>query len=74
MASRVDSLGDIPFTDYRAFRTMTRQATEPYRFVDGELIERFLTCEPAVQKEIVDIVGSSLEEVRAIVETLRRLH
>ncbi|KAL4758720.1 DDB1/RSE1 family protein [Aspergillus foveolatus] len=74
MASRVDSLGDIPFTDYRAFRTMTRQATEPYRFVDGELIERFLTCEPAVQKEIVDIVGSSLEEVRAIVEALRRLH
>ncbi|KAL3433688.1 mono-functional DNA-alkylating methyl methanesulfonate N-term-domain-containing protein [Aspergillus tetrazonus] len=74
MASRVDTLGGIPFTDYRAFRTMTRQATEPYRFVDGELIERFLTCEPAVQKEIVDIVGSSLEEVRAIVEALRRLH
>ncbi|KAL4736226.1 mono-functional DNA-alkylating methyl methanesulfonate N-term-domain-containing protein [Aspergillus similis] len=74
MASRVDSLGDISFTEYRAFRTMTRQATEPYRFVDGELIERFLTCEPAVQKEIVGIVGSSLEEVRAIVEALRRLH
>ncbi|KAL4912301.1 mono-functional DNA-alkylating methyl methanesulfonate N-term-domain-containing protein [Aspergillus aurantiobrunneus] len=74
MASRVDSLGGISFNDFRAFRTMTRQATEPYRFVDGELIERFLTCEPAVQKEIVDMVGKNVEEVKVLVEALRRLH
>ncbi|OJI96685.1 hypothetical protein ASPVEDRAFT_250519 [Aspergillus versicolor CBS 583.65] len=74
MASRVDSLGGIPFNEFRALRTMTRQASEPFRFVDGELIERFLVCEPAVQKEIVDMVGKDVEEVKLLVEALRRMH
>ncbi|KAL4925095.1 DDB1/RSE1 family protein [Aspergillus undulatus] len=74
MATRVDSLGGISFNEFRALRTMTRQATEPFRFVDGELIERFLTCEPALQKEIVDLHGRDVEEVKGLVEALRRLH
>jgi DNA damage-binding protein 1 len=74
MASRVDSLGDLSFMEFRSLRTLTRQASEPYRFVDGELIERFLTCEPNVQKEIVDMVGKSVEEVKVMIEALRRLH
>ncbi|KAL2787168.1 mono-functional DNA-alkylating methyl methanesulfonate N-term-domain-containing protein [Aspergillus keveii] len=74
MASRVDSLGDMSFMEFRSLRTLTRQAPEPYRFVDGELIERFLTCEPNVQKEIVDMVGKSVEEVKVMIEALRRLH
>lgn len=74
MAERVDSLGDISFNDFRAFKTMTRQASKPERFVDGELIERFLTCEAALQKEISDEQGRDVEEVKALVEALRRLH
>ncbi|KAL3458134.1 mono-functional DNA-alkylating methyl methanesulfonate N-term-domain-containing protein [Aspergillus heterothallicus] len=74
MASRVDSLGGISFNEFRSLRTMTRQANEPYRFVDGELIERFLGCEPKVQMEIADMVGKSAEGVKLMIESLRRLH
>ncbi|KAL4963606.1 DDB1/RSE1 family protein [Aspergillus stella-maris] len=74
MATRVDSLGGISFNEFRALRTMTRQAGEPYRFVDGELIERFLSCEEAVQGEIADMVGKDVEEIKVLVEALRRLH
>ncbi|KAJ5924569.1 hypothetical protein N7466_008756 [Penicillium verhagenii] len=76
IASRVDSLGDLPFDKFRAFRTLTRSAEAPYRFVDGELIERFLTCDPELQEHIVaDIPGSmNVEELKGMIEALRRLH
>ncbi|KAI9930561.1 hypothetical protein ASPWEDRAFT_108310 [Aspergillus wentii DTO 134E9] len=71
----VDSLGNMPFNKFRAFRSMVREADEPYRFVDGELIERFLTCEPQVQEEIVEKVGMmDVEGVKGMIEALRRLH
>lgn len=73
--SKIDSLGDLSFDTFRAFRTLTRSADAPYRFVDGELIEKFLTCEPQLQEEIVADVGSSdVEEVKGMIEALRRLH
>ncbi|KAJ6096377.1 hypothetical protein N7486_007123 [Penicillium sp. IBT 16267x] len=75
IASKIDSLGDLSFDTFRAFRTLTRSADAPYRFVDGELIEKFLTCEPRLQEEIVANVGSSdVEEVKGMIEALRRLH
>ncbi|KKK25195.1 hypothetical protein ARAM_001036 [Aspergillus rambellii] len=75
MAGKVDSLGGISFNEFRGLRTMTREAKEPYRFVDGELIERFLGCDPSVQQEIVDMVGvMDVEEVKLMIEALRRLH
>lgn len=75
IASKIDSLGDLSFDSFRAFRTLTRSADAPYRFVDGELIEKFLTCEPQLQEEIVADVGSSdVDEVKGMIEALRRLH
>lgn len=75
IASKVDSLGDLPFDKFRAFRTLARSADAPYRFVDGELIEQFLTCEQSVQEEIVEEVGSGdVEGVKSMIEALRRLH
>ncbi|KAJ6010929.1 hypothetical protein N7451_002341 [Penicillium sp. IBT 35674x] len=75
IASKIDSLGDLSFDTFRAFRTLTRSADAPYRFVDGELVEKFLTCEPRLQEEIVADVGSSdVEEVKGMIEALRRLH
>jgi DNA damage-binding protein 1 len=75
IASKVESLGDLPFEKFRAFRTLVRSAEAPHRFVDGELIERFLTCDPSLQEEIVEEVGSGdVEEVKGMIEALRRLH
>ena len=60
---------------------MVREAEEPYRFVDGELVERFLDCSDSVQEEMCKGLGAGtegkevdVEEIRAIVEGLRRLH
>jgi DNA damage-binding protein 1 len=44
------------------------------RFVDGELIERFLDIDEEVQKKAVEGLGFDVEEVRGIVEGLRRMH
>ncbi|KAL4891551.1 mono-functional DNA-alkylating methyl methanesulfonate N-term-domain-containing protein [Aspergillus ambiguus] len=75
MAGKVESLGDMPFNEFRGFRSMVREAKEPYRFVDGELIERFLTCEPSVQEDIVNSVGMmNVHDVKVMIEALRRLH
>jgi DNA damage-binding protein 1 len=76
VAAYVDSPGNMPFNKFRAFRSVVREADEPFRFVDGELIEQFLVCEPAVQQEIVGLVNTNgdIEEVRRIIEALRRLH
>jgi DNA damage-binding protein 1 len=75
LATKVDSLGDLEFEKFRGFRTMVRTADAPFRFVDGELIEQFLDCSPSMQQEIVDEVGSSdVEEIKQMIEALRRLH
>lgn len=74
LAAYVDSLGSLPFNKFRAFRSLVREADEPFRFVDGELIERFLGCDARVQEEIVALVGGDVEGVRGVIEGLRRLH
>ncbi|KAH8433444.1 uncharacterized protein LDX57_011078 [Aspergillus melleus] len=75
MANKLESLGDLPFNEFRGFRNMVRESKEPYRFVDGELIERFLTCEPSLQEEIVNTVGlMNVHDVKIMIEALRRLH
>ena len=74
VARYVHSPGDVPFARYRAFKNEVREAEEPYRFVDGELVERFLDCAPAMQRAIVEGLGVGVEEVRGMVEGLRRLH
>jgi DNA damage-binding protein 1 len=78
IAAYVDSPGLMPFNKFRAFRSTVREADEPFRFVDGELIERFLDCDIPVQEEILGLVGdgnaADLETVQKMIETLRRLH
>lgn len=65
----------MPFNSYRAFRNQVRQEDEPFRFVDGELVERFLDLEEGVAEQVVQAVGQGweLEGVRGVVEKLRRL-
>ncbi|KAI5270696.1 hypothetical protein E4T47_06014 [Aureobasidium subglaciale] len=74
MAEKVQSPGNVPFNRYRAYKTSVRESDEPNRFVDGELIERFLDCDEQLQESIVQGLSVDVEEVRSIVEALRRLH
>ncbi|KAL9128690.1 MAG: hypothetical protein Q9217_002683 [Psora testacea] len=80
LAPLVESLGDVPFQLYRAFRNQVRQEEEPERFVDGELIEGFLDLDARMQEKVVEELGVTAEEkggvegVRELVEGLRRLH
>jgi len=74
LADLVHTLGDVPFARYRAFKNQVRASEEPYRFVDGEFVERFLDEEESVQRKAVEGLGVGIEEVKALVEGLRRLH
>ena len=74
LASFVDSPGHVLFNKYRAFKNQVREAEEPMRFVDGELIEKFLDCSPDLQEKVVQGLDADLEEVKSMVEQLRRLH
>ena len=74
IASFVQSPGHVPFMRYRAFKNSVRESSEPFRFVDGELIERFLDCGPKLQENIVSDLGVDVGDVRAMVESLRRIH
>lgn len=76
IASRVQSPGHVPFNTYRAFKNAVRESEEPFRFVDGELIEKFLDCPSTLQESICEEVGvqADVEEMRAMVEELRRIH
>lgn len=80
LAPMVGSLGDIPFNAYRGLKNQVREAEEPYRFVDGELIEGFLDLEEGLQESVVVGLGEvgvkagGVEGVRELVEGLRRLH
>lgn len=42
--------------------------------MDGELLERFLDVDEVVQREIVEGLGPNVEDVRNMVEELKRLH
>lgn len=68
------TLGDVKFEEWRAYRTDVRDNDGPYRFIDGELLERFLDMSEEMQAEVCEGLGPSIENMRNIVEELRRLH
>ena len=78
MAELIRSPGEVPFGRYRGFKTSVRDMSEegPMRFVDGEIVERFLDLPEAVQTEVAGEVGGDqldLDSLRAVVEGLGRL-
>lgn len=80
MGAMVRSPGDVPFNSYRAFKNNVREAEEPFRFVDGELTEQFLDCSKDMQEQMCKGLRTGagtevdVDEIRAIVEGLKRLH
>lgn len=76
MAELVKSPGHVAFNRFRGFRSGVRDMGDdgPNRFVDGELIEAFLDLGGDVQEKIVEGLDVEVEEVRGMVEGLRRIH
>jgi DNA damage-binding protein 1 len=74
VAQAIHAVGNLSFDKYRAFRDEAREGTAPFRFIDGELIERFLDVDDHVQEEICNGLGPDVEAMRNLVEELKRLH
>lgn len=74
LSERCQSPGFVPWRRWRAYRTSVRETEEPFRFVDGELVERFLDLKPDVQEAVCTALGRGVEEMVGMVEGLRRLH
>ena len=86
LASRVKAPGHMPWAKYRAFRNEVREMDEPFRFVDGELVERFLDLDfdtGGLADQVLNEVNLGvsdqvkiwdLDGVKALVDGLRRLH
>ncbi|KHN97019.1 DNA damage-binding protein 1 [Metarhizium album ARSEF 1941] len=66
--------GNISFDLWRAFRNQAREGDGPFRFVDGEMIERFLDLDEAKQELVCEGLGPSVEDMRTMIEELRRMH
>ncbi|KAF2708767.1 hypothetical protein K504DRAFT_467997 [Pleomassaria siparia CBS 279.74] len=74
LAELLTTPGGMPFAKYRAFKNQVREAEEPYRFVDGDLVECFLDVSDEIQSKAVEGLGVDVESMKAMIEGLRRLH
>ena len=82
LANKVEAPGYMPWTKFRAWKTEVRESDEPFRFVDGEMVEQGLlrlsdADLEAVLREAGLTEGASkvsLEEIRSWGEELRRLY
>jgi len=74
LIASIETVGNLPFNGFRSFRNEQREEAEPYRYIDGELIERFLDADEKIQEELVAGLGPDVESMRNLVEELKRLH
>ncbi|KAI1468854.1 mono-functional DNA-alkylating methyl methanesulfonate N-term-domain-containing protein [Daldinia caldariorum] len=74
LAEVVETMGNILFSRYRSFRNEARETNGPFRFIDGEFLERFLDIDEKVQEEICAGLGPDVEAMRNLVEELKRIH
>lgn len=70
----VQTAGDLKLDRYRSFRNEEREGDGPFRFLDGELLERFLDMDEEAQKIICQGLGPSVEDMRNNIEELKRMH
>ncbi|KAI0013037.1 mono-functional DNA-alkylating methyl methanesulfonate N-term-domain-containing protein [Xylariaceae sp. FL0662B] len=74
LANVVETTGLILFPNYRSFRNEERESDGPFRFIDGELLERFLDIDDKKQEQICAGLGPDVEAMRNLVEELKRMH
>ncbi|RAL59585.1 hypothetical protein DID88_006444 [Monilinia fructigena] len=67
------SPGNLDFNRYRSYVSAVRETSEPFRFIDGDLIELFLDLRWDVQELLGKALGVPAEDLRGLVEGLRRL-
>ncbi|KAL6690009.1 mono-functional DNA-alkylating methyl methanesulfonate N-term domain-containing protein [Trichoderma pleuroticola] len=70
----IQTPGNLSFDTWRAFRNQAREGEAPFRFVDGEMIERFLDLDENQQGLVCEGLGPSVEDMRNMIEELRRMH
>ncbi|CAN8102710.1 unnamed protein product [Discula destructiva] len=70
----IETAGELNFERYRAFKNGERMGDGPFRFIDGELIERFLDMDEETQVGICEGLGPSVEDMRNNIEELKRMH
>ncbi|KAI1767266.1 mono-functional DNA-alkylating methyl methanesulfonate N-term-domain-containing protein [Hypoxylon sp. FL1150] len=74
LADVVETTGGILFSRYRSFRSEERESDGPFRFIDGEFLERFLDLEEERQAEVCQGLGPDVEAMRNLIEELKRIH
>ena len=80
LTPKVSALGGMPWSRYRAFKTEVREADEPFRFVDGEVLEQALLNESdeilhgALTDSGLGEQGLTVDSLRVWGEDLRRLY
>lgn len=76
LAEKVQAPGYMPWAKWRAVRNEVREGEEPFRVVDGELVEEVLRLDDGRLEGIVGEgdVGWSVERTKSVVEGLRRLY
>ncbi|KAL7275659.1 hypothetical protein RUND412_001392 [Rhizina undulata] len=77
----VKGVGNLDLNRFRAFSGCGKINDEPFRFVDGDFIEKYLLLPDDIAQQVVEGggkevegLGLSIEEVRTLVEDLKRLH
>ncbi|KAF5022284.1 hypothetical protein F66182_5661 [Fusarium sp. NRRL 66182] len=74
MEEYIRAPGNIDFKLWRSFRNENRESDGPYRFIDGEMVERFLDMDEGKQELVCEGLGPSVEDMRNLIEELRRMH
>ena len=74
LSNTIQMPGNIDFKTYRAFRNEEREGDGPFRFLDGELLESFLDLDEKTQETVCQGLGPSVEDMRNLVEELKRIH
>lgn len=80
LATRVLAPGYMPWAKFRAWNTEVREADEPFRFVDGEMVESGLlnlpveVLEDVIRESGLNEQGLTVEKLKSWGEDLRRLY
>lgn len=80
LSTRVLAPGYMPWAKFRAWQTEVRESDEPFRFVDGEMVESGLlnlsveVLEDVIRESDLDEQGLTVEKLKSWGEDLRRLY
>lgn len=80
LSTRILSPGYMPWAKFRAWKTDVRESDEPFRFVDGEMVEAGLlgladgVLEDVLRESGLDENGLTVARLRSWGEELRRLY